>query len=102
MRKVETSEDIDDDEEMIRIGIRVASSSPDLTAQQDSMEKAKEEGDFQEVLSEFEDWWDSLDTEERAQAISLDEIKGWEVAENALFIDSVDEDGKTDSVIVQW
>jgi hypothetical protein len=98
MRKAEKSEDIDDDEERIRIGIRVASSSPDLTAPQDSIEKA-EEGDFQEVLSEFEDWWDSLNTDERAQAISLDEINGWEVAENALFIDSVDEDGKIEFVI---
>jgi hypothetical protein len=62
------------------------------------MEEARE-GDCQGVLEYLCNWWNSLDIEERAQALSLEKENGWEVAKNALFIDSVDEDGDIDSVI---
>lgn len=84
----------------IEVGLDVSSYSPTLYVPADVVDDA-EQGDYQQVMERVATWWDSLDVDERAAALSLSEKDGSELVENILFIDRVDEDGHNHP-IAEW
>lgn len=85
----------------VKLGLNVASYSPTIDLPTDLLETISEEGwegdAGQELSDEIANWWEDLTVEERVEALSLDEKKGWEIVENLLFID--DQSGDQSEVL---
>lgn len=98
MRATDSLRDGSDDEERLEVGISVP-SSVSVAVPNEVADQVKD-GDEQALFSEVADWWDSLSTAERVDALNLSEKDGRDIVENLLFVDEV-VDGGTQPIF-EW
>jgi len=97
MDQVTDSDDVEDGEAKIQLGMCVPSVVGPLSISKNTLEEV-ENNEFQEFLNEVEEWWDKLTVEERAEVIDLGEKNGNDIINNLEFIDKENELGKMELV----
>ena len=104
------SDDTDGELVRVRAGISVNTRSPPLQVSAETVSSILndsdtgsdgEEPDMEPLLAGIADWWDDLSCDERAEVLNLKEYDGRELLENLLFVDRVDEDGRSKEVIIE-
>lgn len=91
MRQVDTTDEVDEYESAIRVGVSSTSYSPMFAVPEEVVERA-ENGEYADVEKRVAEWWESLNRLERAEVLNLGEMDGESMIEQIGFIDALDKE----------